>query len=271
MTARLWRRINADMTMTITGSAQLDAGLLDESLPTPLYHQIYLILRERILKGDFPSGSLLPGEQELAKLLDVSRITVKRALNELAEDRLVTRHRGRGTVVTGRPPRRVVRGSFDTLLESLKQMGLETQVQLLEVNDLAASATIAELLQMEEGDEVQRVVRMRKLEGEPFSYIINYVPAGIAAGYSRDDLKNRSMLELLEKVGAGAFEVEQWITATAAEPHIASALQVSVGGPLLKIERVVRDKKGRPVQLVIGFYRPDLFEYHIRAQRPEKR
>lgn len=251
---------------TTTTAATFDASLLDESLPTPLYHQIYLILRARILRGDFVGGDLLPGEQELAKLLAVSRITVKRALNELAEDRLVTRHRGRGTVVTGRPPRRVVRGSFDTLLESLRQMGLETQVQLLEVSEPPASAAVADLLQIDEGAPVQRVVRMRKIQGEPFSYIVNFVPTDIAAGYSRRDLESRSMLALLEKAGAAAVDVEQWITATAAEPHVASALQVAVGGPLLKIERVVRDAADRPVQLVIALYRPDLFEYHIRAR-----
>lgn len=258
------------MTTTMTGVSELDATLLDETLPTPLYHQIYLILRTRILEGEFPGGALLPGEQDLAKRLKVSRITVKRAMNELAEDRLVTRHRGRGTIVTGRPPRRVVRGSFDTLLDSLKQMGLETQVQLLEVQALEASATVGALLQLEEGTPVQRVIRMRKIEGEPFSYIISYVPATIAAGYTRRDLESRPMLELLEKAGAAAFEVEQWITATAAEPHVAATLNLTVGSPLLKIERVVRDEGGRAVQLVVASYRPDLFEYHIRAQRPDR-
>ncbi len=251
----------------MTSASTLDAALLDENLPTPLYHQIYLILRERILKGDFPTDSMLPGEQELAKLLNVSRITVKRALNELAEDRLVSRHRGRGTIVTGRPPTRVVRGSFDTLLESLKQLGLETEVQLLDVTDLPATPYVAERLRLKPGEGVQRITRMRKIEGEPFSHIVNFVPAAVAAGFSRDDLERRTILELLEEAGAAAFEAEQWITATAAEPHIASILLLAVGAPLLKIERIVRDKRGRPVQLVNALYRPDLFEYHIRAQR----
>jgi GntR family transcriptional regulator len=251
----------------MTRASALDSALLDDSLPTPLYHQIYLILRERILNGDFPTGSLLPGEQELTRLLNVSRITVKRALNELAEDRLVSRHRGRGTIVTGRRMARVVRGSFDTLLESLKQMGLETEVQLLDVSDLPAAPHVAEQLRIKPGDPVQRITRMRKIEGEPFSHIVSFLPAGISAGFSREDLARRTMLELLEEAGAGAHEAEQWITATAAEPHVAASLLLAVGAPLLKIERIVRDRRGRPVQLVNALYRPDRFEYHIRAQR----
>jgi GntR family transcriptional regulator len=251
----------------MTNASPLNAALLDDSSPTPLYHQIYLILRERILNGDFPTGSTLPGEQELTQLLEVSRITVKRALNELAEDRLVSRHRGRGTIVTGRPAARVLRGSFDTLLESLKQLGLETEVQLLDVTDLEASPHVAERLRLKPGDPVQRITRLRKIEGEPFSHIVSFVPASISANFSHQDLQNRTLLELLEEAGAAAHEAEQWISACAAEPHIAAMLRLNVGAPLLKIERIVRDKRGRPVQLVNALYRPDRFEYHIRAQR----
>ncbi|WP_206340849.1 GntR family transcriptional regulator [Marinicauda algicola] len=57
---------------------RLGPELIDESLPMPLYHQIFLVLRDRIHSGAYPTGSVLPGEQELSKLLDVSRITVKR-------------------------------------------------------------------------------------------------------------------------------------------------------------------------------------------------
>ena len=80
---------------------QLNASNLDERLPTPLYHQIYLLLREKIRSGIVAANATLPGEQELARAFNVSRITVKRALNELASDHLVTRHRGRGTIVSG--------------------------------------------------------------------------------------------------------------------------------------------------------------------------
>ena len=60
--------------------------LIDERSPTPLYHQVYLVLRNGILNGDYPDGSLLPGEQETTILFGVSRITAKRALNDLAAE-----------------------------------------------------------------------------------------------------------------------------------------------------------------------------------------
>ena len=83
--------------------SSLEGLTLNPTSPTPLYHQLYTVLRERIVRGDFAPSQTLPGEQELAKLFDVSRITVKRALNELAASGLVSRHRGRGTIGRRRP------------------------------------------------------------------------------------------------------------------------------------------------------------------------
>jgi DNA-binding transcriptional regulator YhcF (GntR family) len=149
------------------GVLGLSADQLDETLPTPLYHQIYLVLRERIRSGEIAAGETLPGEQELARALKVSRITVKRALNELAGDRLVSRHRGRGTIVAGGATIPMVRSSFDNLIDSLKIMGLETEVELLEARDIPAEPFIADHLAIKPGDPVQYAVRLRKLRGEP--------------------------------------------------------------------------------------------------------
>ena len=248
----------------------LSAAQLDESLPTPLYHQIYLVIRERIRRGDLVAGSTLPGEQDLARAFRVSRITVKRALNELAGDRLVTRHRGRGTIVAGDAVLPMVRASFDNLLESLKIMGYETELELLEVRDIAADAVVAERLNISPGEPVQLAVRLRKLKGEPFSHLVTYVPADIAARYTQDELASTPLLVLLERAGAAITEAEQWIGAAAAEPQIAAALQVNSGSPLLKIERVMRAARGRPVQFICGHYRPDRFQYHFTTHRRQR-
>ncbi len=250
-----------------TQTAGLSPDQLDHAAPTPLYHQIYLVLREKIRSGEFPANSVMPGEQELAKLFDVSRITVKRALNELAAHDLVSRHRGRGTVVTASATLPQVHGSFDNLIDSLKTLGLETQVQVLELSDMPAPPAVAALLDLEPGAEVQRGVRLRKLTGEPFSYLIQYMPGDIAARISRADMETVPMLVLLERAGATPYEAEQWITAVAADPPIAAALEMAPGAPLLRVERVMRDKAGRAVQLIYAHYRPDRFKYHMRSSR----
>jgi len=245
----------------------LPKASVTDGLRTPLYQQVYLSLRERIISGELEAGSLLAGEQEMAKALGVSRITVKRAFNELAARGLVHRQRGRGTTVAGGAVIPMVAGSFDTLVESLQRMGLQTDVELIDIADEPAGVRVAERLEIEPDAMVQRAVRLRKLNGEPFSYLINYVPAEIARRYTRDDLASTSMLILLERAGAPAQEAEQWISAVAAGPEIASRLDVAPGSPLLKIDRVMRGPRGKPVQFIEVRYRPDRFHYHVRAQR----
>jgi len=232
--------------------------MVDARLPTPLYHQLFLVLRERIRSGAFPLGAVLPGEQDLTHVFNVSRITVKRALNELASAGMVSRHRGRGTVVTY------------NLMEALKVMGLSTEVELINVAQVAATAEIAELLGLPSGVPVQRAERIRKLEGEPFSYIVTHLPIDIAATFDPDSLGHTPMLDLLERAGFVAVSAEQWITACSAEPATAQALKIATGSPLLKIVRVMKDSQSAPIEVVQGFYRPERFQYHMNLTRQRK-
>jgi GntR family transcriptional regulator len=266
MSDRLARRANADTPDPI---AALKAAI-DPDSATPLYQQLFLVLRERIRAGVFPSGALLPSEQDLAALTGVSRITIKRALNELASAGLVSRHRGRGTAVTYNPHIPVIKASFENLLESLKVMGLSTEVQLIRAVEAPAPADIAELLGLADGALVQRATRLRKIEGAPLSYLITYVPAEIAAKFTATRLAATPLLQLLEEAGHEAVEAEQWVTACAAEGPTSQYLEISQGAPLLKIVRVMRDKHGRGVEVLHGYYRPERFQQHVRLTRSRR-
>jgi GntR family transcriptional regulator len=254
-----------------TAIAGFEAEPLETEGDTPLYGQMYNVLRERIMTGRFSPGSLLPGEQELSRLFRVSRITVKRALNELAASGYVARRRGRGTLVTFNPAAPVVMGSFENLFQSLKEMGLGTQVDLLEVRETAADQDVARLLRLELGARVQRAVRLRKIEGEPFSYLITHVPAHLALGFDPQLLASRPLLQLLDEAGHRAVEAEQWITAVAAPAEVAKALGLQAGAPLLRIVRVMRAESGEGVEALEGFYRPDRFQHHMQLTRRRSR
>ncbi len=75
------------------------------------------------------------------------------------------------------------------------------------------------------------------------------------------------MLSLLEKAGAPAQEAEQWISAVEAGSSIAAALEVAPGAPLLRVDRVMRGPRRRPVQFIKVHYRPERFHYHFRTHR----
>jgi GntR family transcriptional regulator len=240
---------------------------LESGATAPLYQQIYQLLRGRIRAGIYNAGETIPPESELTRLFGVSRITAKRALNELAAHGLVRRHRGRGTIVTYDATFPVVKADFSNLRQHLIVMGLKTEVEVLELTSIRADAQIAKSLQVSRRTRVQRAVRLRRLEGEPFAYIVTHVPAELADTYDRDDLSTEPMVQLLERAGVKVCEAEQTITAMAADAPMARALQIAVGAPLLAIRRVMRDRRRQPVQLFQGHYRPDRFEYLMQLKR----
>ena len=213
----------------------------------------------------------MPGEQELAAEFNVSRITAKRALNELASAGLVVRERGRGTRVTHRPKAPAVTSSIEGWLENISLMGIATQARVLDFGYVAASEDIAHALELDPGTDVQHAVRVRSLDGEPMSYLVTYVPADIGRQYDRDDLDTKPLLLLLELAGVKVASARQSISATLADSEVSSALSVHAGTPLIEVRRVVRDSAGRPVEYIRVLYRPDVYHFEMSMNRVRER
>ncbi|MCW5573629.1 MAG: GntR family transcriptional regulator [Steroidobacteraceae bacterium] len=225
-----------------------------------------MVLREMIQRGRLASNELLPSEQELAKLFSVSRITAKRALTDLAKHGFVERQRGRGTLVRPFMQVPLVRGSFDSLAESIRQMGLNSDTELMEVTTMKASGEIAKKLELKPGTALERRVWRRTIEGMPFSLVESYVPQDVASRFSRSELAKESLPVLLTRGGSGPLTADQWISAVAGDPDTTKFLDVPAGSALLKVERLLRDDGGRLIQLILCHYRSDRFQWHIRSE-----
>lgn len=244
-------------------------GILDRSPGMPLYQQIFLILKARIQSGEIAPGDTLPGEQDLCTEFGVSRITGKRALNELAGAGLVVRERGRGTRVLDTPGHQVVNAALEGWLENISAMGRETSASVLDFTYVPATAEVASSLEVEPGKLVQRAVRVRRLNGVPMSHLLTHVPEDIGRHYKRRDLGNKPLLKLLEKAGVTVTSAWQSISATLADPDVASALGVPSGSPLIEVRRVVRDTGERPVEAIRVLYRPDVYRFVMSMRRVE--
>ncbi|MSU90905.1 UTRA domain-containing protein [Rhodobacteraceae bacterium 2CG4] len=242
---------------------------LDPNNPTPLYHQIYLHYRHRILSGVLKNGERLPSEEDIATAFSVSRITAKRAMNELAEEGLVTRNRGRGTTVSYVAPERPRGDGFSGLLENLVNIAATTTVDVLTLTYAAAPSPVAELLELPVGALVQRAERRRSRDGEPFSYITSYLPEAIGRNFGEGELAAHPILQLIEQSGHEISSALQTISAEPADPIVAQALKLPPGAPLLKISRLVRDADGKPIQFIEVLYRPDMYQLEMSLSRGE--
>lgn len=236
---------------------------LDPSSPVPLYHQAYVVMKTWIADGTFGDGQQLPSEADLCDLLSVSRITIKRALSELAAEGLVTRHRGRGTVVSSPKSKGLMRADFGEMMRNLLDIGKTTDIDVLEAIQSAVPDDVAEALELEPGSAAQHIVRRRLVEREPYVFTDSYIPLDIAAKFPADGAQQASLLELLIDAGHAPHEAYQRMTATAATSNVANSLGLGVGDPVLKVVRVFKTASFRPVQHTTMYFRPDRYEYTL--------
>lgn len=225
--------------------------------------QVYLVLRDRILGGAVGFGDRLPTENELAEIHSVSRVTVRRALGALARERLIERRRSAGTHVIYRPAPGPISADISGVLANLADMGRRTAVELLSFDYVPAAGAVKQALDVGSDQFLQRSVRVRSVDGVPFSYLTTHVPESVSITFTKQELGSRPLLELLERAGVKVEHAHQRISAALATPDVAAALDVHTGSPLLELVRVVHDDAGRGVEHLHALYRPDRYALEI--------
>ena len=250
---------------------------MNQNLPLPKYHQIYLVLCEQLQEGKFDEG--LPGELALMKQFSVARVTVRRALQQMAEEGLIKREPGRGTRPIQRDASQSASSSHEAaglsgqqarltgLLENLVTMGLRTSVKVLSVQTLLAPKDIQDKLHVTRTDKVQKAERVRHTREGPLSHITTWVPEAIAKGFGKRELAQKPILVLLEEAGVKVGRAEQTISAKLADAEMARHLDVPVGSALLSVRRLIYDDQEKPIQWLLGLYRPDRYEYQMQLSR----
>jgi GntR family transcriptional regulator len=236
-------------------------------LPVPMYHQIYLVLREQIAEGHFDPTRPLPSEHELSAYFGVSRVTMRGALDKLEADGMISRQRGRGTFALGGRPVDAPRSQLSGLFENLITLGLKTTVKVIELDKVPAPIEVAKSLKLAPSEPVYKAVRVRSYHGEPISHVTTFVPEAVGKAFGRKELAAKPMLVLLEESGVKVGEATQSISAKLADAVVAPLLETELGAPLLSVTRLVSDMKGRPVQLLRGLYRADRYQYEMQLSR----
>jgi GntR family transcriptional regulator len=236
---------------------------VDRLQAVPLYHQIFLQLREEITSGERAYGTRMPTEQELAAAYDVSRITARRALDELAHNQFVERKRRIGTHVVFQPPVKPIEGSIDQALEALVSFGRSTRVKILEFGEVPARPPVSDALLAPPDTLLLRVARVRSLADGPLGYLVSWVPTQLATHINRKSLAETPMLSLIARAGVEIAGAYQTISASIADGPLAAILNIEIGSPLLRVSRTLTDVHKRPVQHVLAHYRPDRYQIRL--------
>jgi len=227
----------------------------------PLYHQLYSVLKSAILDGTIPYDAQMPTEQQLTKAFDVSRITAKRAMDELASEKLVSRSRGKGTHVKYQYRPKPVRGPLVGMLESLIDMGKHSIVRVVSIEKVVPPADIRERLNLSEEDLVHKVVRVSSTkECEPYAYYVSWT-VGISRAYTKRKLESTPRLNLLRENDINLVKMKQLLSATNASVRIAAELDVEPGAALLSVRRFGYTESGAVVDVLEGLYDPKRYQY----------
>lgn len=232
----------------------------------PLYYQLASVLRERIVSGQLAPGDRLPTEAQLVADYGVSRITVRQALRNLTDEGLIRALAGRGTFVTDRAASRgtlQMEGSLDDLMS----LGLATEVKVIDLVTLRATAEQAKVLSIDVGSTIMRCTRLRYYEGVPYSHVVNELPVRIARRFSQADWSGSILRVLEERCGIPVRDAYQTIRASLADASLARLLETRIGAPLIAVDRVVLTDNAVPIERVHTHYRSDIYSMSVHLSR----
>lgn len=238
--------------------------------PIPYYHQIRAILRDKIANGQFLANERLPSEGQLQRMFEVSRATVRQALQALEHEGLITRLPGKGSFVTP-PENAVAQVKMTCLLEDLIALGIPGRNVVSGVGVVRAGRVIAEAMKLPGGDNVFTFLRVVMVGGAPFACHRAFLPVCAGKRLREKDLGNPHLLRLLaEKCDLHAETAEHSIEAVLADANQADLLGVEPGTALLSVTRTSFDRAGNAIEHGNTLYRSDRTRFHITQRQRTK-
>ncbi|HSG17289.1 MAG TPA: GntR family transcriptional regulator [Anaerolineae bacterium] len=242
---------------------------IERESPVPLYYQLKQLLAERIAKGEWQPGDMLPTEEQLQDQYGLSRTTVRQALKELEVEGLISRHRGRGTFVS-RPKISHSPDPRFNLTAYLIEQGMQPGWRVISAGWVQATAEVAERLAVDSGVRLYRLRRLRLSSDEPIGYHIAHVIPALGRAVDENHLDQGGSLDYLRATGQlDQSLANRTIEAVLASEEVAKHLDILKGSPILKIRRRVFNAAGVPVEDMRAMYRGDRFQYRVRQRADE--
>ena len=235
-------------------------------VPLPMYFRIEQGILEQIQSGLLKPGEQLPTEAELAERHGVSRITAKRALDDLVHQGLAYRQQGKGTFVASGRIRDI--SGFGSFSEDIRSRGLTPSSQVVLFQEVYPDAEIRTRLNLAEGKRAFLLKRLRLADGEPVAVETAHLPCGLCPGLLEEDLAKRSLFAVLrERYGLTPTWADAEIEARTATSHEADLLKMKAGRPVLEARRTTFTTTYEVIECVDSVYRGDRFSFYTGRQR----
>lgn len=232
--------------------------------------QVHASLHHWITQGHYKPGGNLETESSLCRMFDVSRITVRKAIELLSQEGLVESIQGKGTFVTGSNPNQPVRTDMNQRISRAKHLARKSSIDDLRISTERASQEVATDLNLGVDAEVITSSYVRILDKQRIGYAESAFPVSLGIKLTAKDFRLNKKFTILEDKGIALSGIDHLIGATLADARLAGLLDIQVGAPLVRIKMVMLDLQHKPVERVVAFFRADQYEQHMFLTREAK-
>lgn len=227
--------------------------IIDKKSPIPLYFQLKSGLLKLINENYFLENEKIPTEIELTELFNISRPTIRQALNELIHEGYITRQKAKGTFIKNQQIGSMFFSQLQSFAKEMSELGMVGTTKVIDVKTVNNyHGDLLEVFSQELASFIM-LQRVRSADQKKVVYVISYIPKGIF-GDQQIDFSNMSLYEILDSHGHAINKVERNFTAINATSKIAKLLDLKTGDALLNVFTKAYDGEGQLMEYSIAYY-----------------
>ncbi len=232
-------------------------ALLDKNSYIPYYVQIKHILLDRIRNGEYPENSLIPSESALATEFAVTRMTVRKALDELKRDGMITTERGKGSVVTQERIEQSLE-RFYRFGREVGDTGIAAASKIISKEVCRPPAEVTSRFANSQNKDFYKIIRVRFYKDLPVSLEYVFIPCSVAPGIIDQPIERMSIADLFEKhYGRIIEKATEYLTPRISDAFESELLEIKNHSPVFQTERITRSKAGEVIEFRRSVIRGD--------------
>ncbi|MFB1049924.1 GntR family transcriptional regulator [Paraliobacillus sp. JSM ZJ581] len=240
--------------------------MINKHAKIPIYYQLENLIRTQIERGEFLAGDALPSERVYAETYNISRMTVRQAINNLAIEGLIVRQKGKGTFVAEKKFQQALQG-LTGFSEDMFARGLQPSNKTIHLEEIKPTPMIAAKLMIDLNEPILMIKRIRLADQAPISLETIYTPTKIVDKATFSNI-NVSFYQYVEQqLGLTIAHATQEIESSLATKYEQKYLTLKKGDPVLSMRRTTYLSDGMPFEYVMSAYRADKYIFTLQMPR----